>query len=122
MLGTKGSVSNLVQCTHSLGRPSAEPQARSRGCYQQIIQDNRLPLGDYGRVFPHDRKNDDSLQTWESQGLLWSESFIEGLSPIAFFIHAIAGREALVEGATSTALSGYAMRLGVKMMESDVVE
>lgn len=34
------------------------------------------------------------------------DSFICGLSPISFFIHAIAGREALVEGATSTAQSG----------------
>lgn len=34
---------------------------------------------------------------------------------------AIAGREALVECATSTAQSGYSMRLGVKLMESDVV-
>ena len=33
----------------------------------------------------------------------------------------MAGREALVECATSTAQSGYSMRLGVKMMESDVV-
>lgn len=47
----------------------------------------------------------------------YNECFIDGLSPQAFFIHAIAGREALVEGATSTAQSGYSMRLGVKMMD-----
>ena len=71
----------------------------------------------------------------ESQGLLWKESFIEtertpmraarsptGLSPLAFFVHAVAGREALVEGATSTAQSGYSMRLGVKAMESTITE
>ena len=40
-----------------------------------------------------------------------------GLSPIDFFIHAMAGCEALVEGATSTAQSGYAMRLAMKMLE-----
>ena len=34
----------------------------------------------------------------------------------------IAGREALVEGATSTAQSGYSMRLGVKALESTVSE
>ena len=49
-------------------------------------------------------------------------SIVEGLSPLAFFVHAIAGREALVEGATSTAQSGYSMRLGVKALESTITE
>ena len=44
------------------------------------------------------------------------------MSPLAFFVHAIAGREALVEGATSTAQSGYSMRLGVKALESTITE
>lgn len=91
MLGTKGSVSNLIQCTHSLG--------------QQVVGEGRLPLVDGERVFPHDPPGlpDRCL---ESQGLLWQENFIQGLSPLAFFVHAVAGREALVEGATSTAQSG----------------
>lgn len=102
--------------------------------HQQIIQDSRLPLTDYDRVFPYDPRWQPEKCN-ESRGLLWSESFIEGLSPVAFFVHAIlgcnecsqciqnaiAGREALVECATSTAQSGYSMRLGVKLMESDVV-
>lgn len=70
MLGTKGSVSNLVQCTHALG--------------QQIIHDARVPVGDFGRlahnrpffvgsvgcnprVFPHDRKHTENVT---AQGLL----------------------------------------------------
>lgn len=108
MLATKGSVSNLMQCTHALG--------------QQIIQNNRFPLGDYGRVFPHDQKHAPDGDTLESRGLLWDESFVEGLSPLSFFVHAIAGREALVEGATTTATSGYSMRLGVKLLESCTTE
>jgi DNA-directed RNA polymerase beta' subunit len=73
-------------------------------------------------VFPHDEKSDDEHACIESRGLLWNESFIEGLSPLAFFVHAIAGREALVEGATATAQSGYSMRLGVKALESTITE
>ena len=108
MLATKGSVSNLIQCCHSLG--------------QQIVGgESRLPLTDHQRVFPHDPKRGQWHRA-ESQGLLWRESFIQGLSPLSFFIHAIAGREALVEGATSTAQSGYSMRLGVKAMESTITE
>ena len=68
-------------------------------------------MADYDRVFPHDPKFPPKGCSAESRGLLWNESFIEGLSPTAFFIHAIAGREALVVGATSTAQSGYSMRL-----------
>jgi hypothetical protein len=102
---------------------------------QQIIQDERLSVADYDRVFPHDPKFPPTGCSAESRGLLWNESFIEGLSPTAFFIHAIAGREALVVGATSTAQSGYSMRLigmvlwtstdpapGVKMMECDCTD
>lgn len=44
---------------------------------------------DFGRVFPHDAKNTPNCI---AQGLLYKESFIEGLSPQAFFIHAIAVR------------------------------
>lgn len=83
MLGTKGSLSNLAQCSHSLG--------------QQVIQDNRVPAMDFNRVFPHNTR--DAVND-ESRGLLWNESFVEGLSPQSFFLHAIAGREALVECAT----------------------
>ena len=54
---------------------------------QQVIHESRLPIGDFGRVFPHDRKHQPNIV---SQGLLHRESFIEGLSPQAFFIHAIA--------------------------------
>lgn len=57
-------------------------------CNQQIIHESRLPTSDFGRVFPHDRKN---AACAISQGLLHRESFIEGLSPIAFFVHAIFG-------------------------------
>jgi len=117
MLGTKGSVSNLVQCTHALGHPgTARGRQSDRSRAEQIIHDTRLPRSDFGRVFPHDAKFvDDPV----ARGLLHQESFIEGLKPQAFFIrpgrvwerqaipsprvHAIAGREALVEGATSTA-------------------
>lgn len=72
MLGTKGSISNLAQCSHSLG--------------QQVIQDSRVPPMDFGRVFPHNIRDKPSN---EARGLLWNESFIEGLSPQAFFLHAI---------------------------------
>jgi hypothetical protein len=92
------------------------------GGTQQIVADSRVQPTDFQRVFPHDDRFTGERGPLESQGLLWQESFVAGLSPLAFFVHAIAGREALVEGATSTAQSGYSMRLGVKAMESTITE
>ena len=63
---------------------------------QQIIHDSRLPPSDFGRVFPHDPKYSANVV---SQGLLFRESFIEGLSPKAFFIHAIAATPGASVGA-----------------------
>jgi hypothetical protein len=51
---------------------------------QQIVADSRLPLGDFNRVFPHDRKGDGNDSCMESRGLLWDECFIIlGLSCIS---------------------------------------
>jgi hypothetical protein len=58
------------------------------GASQQIIHDSRVPVMDFGRVFPHDHRFEDNAV---SQGLLWKESFVAGLSPIAFFVHAVFG-------------------------------
>lgn len=98
MLGTKGSLSNLTQCSHSLGRPRDRPRlGRSRGVSRSFrmpgsrcwISAGRSPVrrctAVSKRVFPHDVR---AAPCNESQGLLWSESFIEGLSPQAFFLHA----------------------------------
>ena len=100
MLGTKGSVSNLIQCSHSLGHCGFF--RLNCTTWQQIVADSRLPLGDFDRVFPHNPRYDADGQREESRGLLWAECFIalgtafplfptpEGLSPLAFFVHAIA--------------------------------
>ena len=80
MLATKGSVSNLIQCSHSLGRPGVCVNTDNRS--QQIVADSRLPLGDFNRVFPHDPKSENDRACLESRGLLWNECFI-ALGPSA---------------------------------------
>ena len=109
ILGSKGSISNILQTTYCLG--------------QQVIQGGRVQPNVHGKFFPHafcgsqSSSREQQLLDLRNRGLVYTRNFFMGLSPIDFFIHAMAGREALVEGATSTAQSGYAMRLAMKMLE-----
>lgn len=103
MLGTKGSVSNLIQCTLCLG---------------QQVMDGCSPVNILDPSTFYTLKCNDV----ERSGLLYADCFSRGLKALAYYIHANAGREALVDGATHTADSGYAMRLGVKLTENDIVQ
>ena len=149
VLGTKGSVSNMMQTVQSLG--------------QQVIEGTEVQENWTGRTLPHEvlqnvwtdhtvhqqtsmfamthrmkyapqerneeggktkgdsnvsineRSHTVQLERAKFRGLVFS-SFAEGLDPVEFFWHAAAGREALVEGATSTATSGYAMRYVLRLL------
>ena len=46
-----------------------------------------------------------------------SSSFIEGLNPIEYYAHAMAGREGICDTATGTAVSGYQQRRITKITE-----
>lgn len=50
-----------------------------------------------------------------------SNSFVNGLNPREFFVHAQGGREGLVDTAVKTASTGYIQRRLVKLMESQRV-
>ena len=93
-----------MQCTLCLG--------------QQVIDNGVVGENNPDSFHTMGAANRDRMQC---MGLLYTESFATGLAAVPFYIHAMAGREALVEGATNTSQSGYAMRLGVKMMERDTV-
>jgi hypothetical protein len=109
ILGSKGSISNILQTTYCLG--------------QQVIQGGRVEPEWNGRFFPHCNEDEsDLLARIRTRGLVDSRNFYMGLSPLDFFVHAMAGREALVEGATSTAQSGYAMRLAMKLLEHNTTQ
>ena len=104
-LGSKGSLSNIFQTTFSLG--------------QQVIEGSLVDMNWTGRAMSYVGK---FAATHVSNRGFVLGSFLEGLNPLQFFFHAMAGREALVEAATSTANSGYKMRLSVKKMEHSTLQ
>lgn len=76
--GSKGSAINIAQMISSLG--------------QQNVDGRRISYGFDDRTLPHYTKYDDGP---EARGFVES-SFIEGLSPSEYFLHAIGGREGLI--------------------------
>ena len=104
-LGSKGNLSNIFQSCFALG--------------QQVIEGSLVDLNWTGKAMAYVPLK--SARNAQHRGFVLS-SFREGLSPLEFFFHAMAGREALVEAATSTANSGYKMRLSVKKMEHSTLQ
>ena len=137
VLGTKGSISNMMQTVQSLGQQVIEGAEVKQNWTRRTLP-HEVPSGEWdsdshhaNSMFTHVQRPDADttrtgavdgdtrrLDSAKFRGLVMS-SFVSGLNPVEFFWHASAGREALVEGATSTASSGYAMRLCMKMSEHD---
>lgn len=97
--GSKGSSANVVQIVAGLG--------------QQDIGGKRIPNSYLRRPFPHVPKDDLSP---EARGFCRS-SYIEGLSPIEYITHAMAGRIGVISTSIKTAESGYIQRKLVKILE-----
>ena len=101
--GSKGKWLNIAQMIACLG--------------QQSIENKRVPYGFTDRTLPHYKKYDDGA---DARGFVDS-SFIQGLTPQQFFMHAISGREGLIDTAVKTADTGYIQRQLIKALEDFVV-
>ena len=78
---------------------------------QQIIGGRRVPDGFQDRSLPHfEKKSKDPA----SKGFV-SNSFYTGLTATEFLLHAISGREGLVDTAVKTAETGYMQRRLMKV-------
>ncbi len=102
--GARGSALNIGQMTAILG--------------QQSVRGRRIEKGYRGRALSHFRPGDPSP---DSKGFVKS-NYRDGLSPAEFFIHAMGGREGLVDTAVRTQQSGYMQRRLVNAMEHLKVE
>ena len=99
--GSKGSDINLSQVCGCLG--------------QQIKCGGRIqPTASAERTLPCYPKK---CAEMESMGFV-SNSFVSGLTPVEYFMHAMGGREGLVDTAVKTAATGYLQRTCMKALES----
>lgn len=97
--GSKGSFINLSQICAALG--------------QQSLEGSRISVDKTCRTLPCFKPNDKSLA---SRGMV-QNSFALGLTPTETFMHAIGGREGLVDTAVKTSQTGYLQRRMNKSME-----
>jgi DNA-directed RNA polymerase beta' subunit len=105
MAGSKGDFFNIAQITGLLG--------------QQTIDGQRLPkhLNNGSRTLPHYPFGKlDTDSEYESRGFI-RNSFIHGLNPKEFYLHAMTGRDGVINTSVSTARSGYIQRRIVKIAE-----
>jgi DNA-directed RNA polymerase beta' subunit len=108
--GSKGDYFNIAQITGLLG--------------QQSIQGQRIPkqLNHGQRTLYHYPFGELSVEReYESRGFVTS-SFIKGLNPREYFMHAISGREGVSNTSLSTSISGYLQRSVVKLSEDMVTQ
>ena len=97
--GSKGSEINISQMISCLG--------------QQQVDGKRVPYGFNDRTLPHFMKFDDSPG---ARGFV-ERSFIDGLTPVELFFHAMGGRIGLIDTAVKTSQTGYIQRRLVKGLE-----
>ena len=97
--GACGSTLNLTQMAGCLG--------------QQSIRGERIVRGYYDRTLPHFKKGDRGP---DAHGFI-QHSYKRGLNPTEFFFHAMGGRDALVDTAVRTSMSGYLQRRLIYAMQ-----
>lgn len=101
--GAKGKVSNISQVKGCVG--------------QQNLAGQRIPKTWGNRTLPHFKPGDNSPP---ARGFVQS-SFMSGLQPWEQWMHAIAGREGVIDTACKTAKTGYVTRKIMKALENLVV-
>ncbi|KAH8589445.1 hypothetical protein B0O99DRAFT_692508 [Bisporella sp. PMI_857] len=97
--GSKGSPINVAQMVALVG--------------QQIINSERVANGFQDRTLPHFPKHS---RLPPAKGFV-KNSFFSGLRPTEFLMHAMSGREGLVDTAVKTAETGYMSRRLMKSLE-----
>ena len=95
--GAKSSMLNITQISACVGQQSI------RG---QTLHSAFINRGYQNRILPHFKNNE---LNYKSFGFVKS-SFLKGLDPEEFFLHAIGGRDSLVDKAIRVSQSGYMQR------------
>jgi len=98
--GSKGSPINVAQIIACVG--------------QQNVEGSRIRFGFVDRTLPHFTKDDYGA---ESRGFV-ENSYLAGLTPQETYMHAMGGREGVIDTACKTSETGYIQRRLVKSMET----
>jgi DNA-directed RNA polymerase II subunit RPB1 len=98
--GSKGSPINVAQIIACVG--------------QQNVEGARIRFGFMDRTLPHFTKDDYGA---ESRGFV-ENSYLAGLTPQEVWMHAMGGREGVIDTACKTSETGYIQRRLVKSMET----
>jgi len=98
--GSKGSPINVAQIIACVG--------------QQNVEGARIKYGFVDRSLPHFTKDDYGA---ESRGFV-ENSYLAGLTPQEVYMHAMGGREGVIDTACKTSETGYIQRRLVKSMET----
>mmetsp|Transcript_60363 Transcript_60363/g.143851 ORF Transcript_60363/g.143851 Transcript_60363/m.143851 type:complete len:1807 (-) Transcript_60363:125-5545(-) len=98
--GSKGSPINIAQIIACVG--------------QQNVEGSRIRYGFIDRTLPHFTKDDYGA---ESRGFV-ENSYLAGLTPQEVWMHAMGGREGVIDTACKTSETGYIQRRLVKSMET----
>jgi DNA-directed RNA polymerase beta' subunit len=107
--GSKGSYFNIALITTWLGQ-----QSMGGGRIEPQLENGRtLVHYPFGKL--------DNEKKYESRGFV-RHSFIHGLNPQEFFMHAIVGRIGVIDTALKTSSSGYTQRKCVKVCEDITVK
>ncbi|CAE7405431.1 polr2a [Symbiodinium pilosum] len=98
--GSKGSPLNIAQIVACVG--------------QQNVEGARIRYGFNERTLPHFTKDDYGA---EARGFV-ENSYLAGLTPQEVWMHAMGGREGVIDTACKTSETGYIQRRLVKSMET----
>lgn len=93
--GDKSSKLNITQINACIGQQSIRGES-----FDNIFKNER---GYNDRLFPHFRKGEMNAAT---RGFIKS-SFLKGLNPIEFYLHAMGGRDSMVDKSIRVSAAGY---------------
>jgi len=128
--GAKGNAFNLCQITAALGQTLVEgrrPNPRADDSMMRVgggtaaLGTTTTPPFLPCCCAPRPGSRPNPVRLAADRGFI-RESYVRGLNPKAYFMHAMGGREGLVDTAVRTAESGYAQRKLMKALEDLKIE
>lgn len=123
LCGSKGTSFNLSQITSALGQTLVLGKRPNPHADDIMLVDSPISVPFLPCCYSHSAKKHDidTSAIAFDRGFI-KNSYVQGLTPKEYFIHAMGGREGLVDSAVRTSESGYAQRKFMKALEDLKIE